>query len=194
MMITNIKIGNDSTKYTIDTYGLFDQENELDMILYNMVEDGELKEDFTWDDYEAEYDHKGYVIELARLSHSYIADLLKDSSIVKSLAPFDETQVTSPREYNFKTDSYTLDITYDVKKLADYIAENNDEYVERFKNEWTSRDGFWSFCELYDELTSLVFYIDKIKDDDFDEYREELDQDYPGMDFIEVIAKDKLKG
>lgn len=63
--------------------------------------------------------------------------------------------MSSPKEYNFRTDTINVDISKtDVLKLFTYIKDNSlkNEVFAGIKNATTSRDGysaFYSYCELF---------------------------------------------
>lgn len=57
--------------------------------------------------------------------------------------------MTHPREYNFTTDSCDvkfLGVTPEVlAKICEILSDNEEKVSEWIKEEWSDRDGFWSF-------------------------------------------------
>lgn len=165
-----ITLGNEFTQYTIDTYGTFTADSELEYELEGLVDDDKLKADYTWEDYDWDFDHKQYVADLAQLSAGYIADLFKDDKILTSIS-YEENSASSPREYNFITDSYGLEITFDENLLNDYIRENEKEATEYFHSRHDSYDGFISFIHCYHWEWKVAFYLNsKFDNDEYFDY------------------------
>ena len=121
-----------------------------------------------------------------------------------------ETYFT-PREYNFKTDQ--LDFVLDINKSGLLRAlkklENNKDFEQYLKDNFSSYDGFWSFTpnnykELYKEITTegdeycqsisaLIWYLakDSKKDIELEIYEEWSGNGYGGLDYKLVVDKDE---
>tara|TARA_R110000787_G_C13427322_1_gene445332 strand:+ start:410 stop:1120 length:711 start_codon:yes stop_codon:yes gene_type:complete len=54
-------------------------------------------------------------------------------------------KTVSPKEYNFTSDSINCEITYNARKLKDYINDNFEAYTKYISDRYTSCDGFSSF-------------------------------------------------
>lgn len=54
-------------------------------------------------------------------------------------------KVYSPKEYNFKTDSLDVTISFDKKQLFQYLVENKKILAGYFEDTYTSKPGFSSF-------------------------------------------------
>ena len=80
-----------------------------------------------------------------------------ESPIIDALSEFnidiDSINVvnySSPKEYNFSTDSFNLD--FEVKDKSTFVSQlldnlDNDTFKTWLKENYTSRSGFWSFIE-----------------------------------------------
>lgn len=130
MKITTIS---ETLGYTIDTYSLFDPYEAI------------AEDDWTDD---TEIDHEKYVRDLAEhqaeVLNSCIDRYAKTASILKG---FKCTGSSSPREYNFATDSSELEIEFNSVNLMAYIKANMPEFEEYLKENFTSYDGFMSYVE-----------------------------------------------
>lgn len=130
------------TPYTLDTYATFTLDCEE-----SLMDEGK-----TYEDYEWEYDTKEYLAALAANWEKLMTANILDKvilSVTVTGAP------TSPREYNFTTDSAPISITYNPAALQEYIAANQAHYKE---NKRHSVDGYmW----LGDETDAqLIYYME----------------------------------
>ena len=133
---------------------------------------------------------------LAKLSINTIVDLLPDNKIIKSIEYKDNS---SPREYNFSTDSYNMIIDYDRVNLIDYIVNNSEAFNQKVKDSTTAYDGYRPYYD-YNEMVSddramLAFYIDSLlggSDGESDGYMTNM---YEGISDInyETITMNLLK-
>ncbi len=139
-----MKINNLDTKYSIDTYQLFDFNDEMEY--FNL--------DWCYDDYDWTYDNKWYTEALAKQSIKYIKELVS-SDVIQNITL---VSVYSPKFYNYTTDNYVMDIEYDQSELNKFIKKNRDKYIEYSKD-----------LEL-DTHTELCFYINSFDDDMIDDY------------------------
>lgn len=54
--------------------------------------------------------------------------------------------ISSPRFYNFSTDRICAEIKVDYEKLKDYcLISNRDKFDDYLRENFSDRDGFWSF-------------------------------------------------
>lgn len=136
--MNTIKISNLDTKYTIDTYNIFGIEDEMAM--------NELEGDY--DDYNWDYDMRWYVKHLAELATNYINELLDEKIMTIKLV-----DTYSPAYYNYSTDNCSREITYDEKKLDEYINKYIDDYENYDK---------WD----YEEINKVCFYLDSLYNED----------------------------
>ncbi len=125
-----ITINSNDTFFHIDTYSVFTQENDVN---YEM----ELpeNENLTADDFDITYDNDGYRQALATASIDYIKELTADDGIVTDVV---YSNSTSPQFYNYTTDSYTAEWTYNKNKLKKYINDHYNEWVKYTQNEWST--------------------------------------------------------
>jgi hypothetical protein len=133
-MSSKVVIDNRDLAYTIDTYAMF-QNNNDEYIVENLQDE---YPDITWDDIDWEYHHPEYVNNLAHASINILhnALVLHGDGIVQAI---DFVKSGSPQFYNYTTDWYTAEWTIDVEKLRAWIARNELEY-ENFVSEsqWSS--------------------------------------------------------
>lgn len=142
MNIQKLPLTIDDTPYTIDTYSLFTMDNEE-----AIMDDGK-----TYDDYEWEYDNKGYVQALADNWLKLMRGNIIDPVI---LAIESDGPAYSPREYNFKTDNAPISITIDRDALNAYIETNKEKYEKEKRH---SYDGYIWLGEEIDNM--LMFYLE----------------------------------
>lgn len=123
--------------YTIDTYQTFSPD---------LLDD-------SWFDEESEFDFEQYVNDLAELHAQVINDFLPCDG-VKSVQVVD---AHSPQEYNFYTDKASLDIEVDLDFLLSYAEKHKQELDEFLHDNFTSRDGFWSYTpNSYKDLLEAI--------------------------------------
>lgn len=132
------------TPYTLDTYATFpiDCEDQI-------IDDGK-----TYEDYEWEYDIENYLQALAdnweKLMRANILDnVLKNITVTG--------KATSPRFYNYTTDSAPITIEYDEKALHAYIDAHRAEYEAKKRR---SYDGYMWLGEEEDAM--LIWYMETV--------------------------------
>lgn len=130
---------------TVDTYQTFTGDSSDQMFLENQMEQGESGE---YDDYDWEYDNAAVHKGLAEASIEAIVDQFckpGGAEIIQSIE-FDSTW--SPKEYNFKTDSYTARYVLNVLELERWAGNNFSlpDYVRDFHQ---SYDGYMDFVSTY---------------------------------------------
>lgn len=135
------------TPYTLDTYQTFTLDDEEDRIIENLREDTGL--DLTYHDVVWEYDINGFVKALAEKRLEVLRGNIIDDVI---LAIDDNTDISSPKEYNFKTDNCFNVYMVDIDALNKFIADNKNDYEQ---NKLRDRDGFWWFGD--DNQTKLNY-------------------------------------
>jgi hypothetical protein len=137
------------TPWTIDTYSTFtfDDHDEREIENYNQENGTEL----TYDDFEWEYDHKGYVKQLADNWLDFMRDNIIDD-VILAIEP--DGEPWSPKFYNFSTENQNIKFTVDYAKLTEYIEANREHYQ---KNKIGSCDGFMWFGD--DDQTMLHYYL-----------------------------------
>lgn len=135
-MTTTIDIDSRDLAYTIDTYGMFtgestdESESEYYRDEYNLTDD-------EWRSISFDYDHAEIVKALASSSIQLLDENLVQhgSGIVKAV---DLRSTTSPKFYNYTTDSYIATWTVDVKKLENYIKADQAKYNSFEREHWYS--------------------------------------------------------
>lgn len=148
------------TKYTIDTYSTFtsDDYELMEMEKYN----SEYSTNHDYSDFDWKYDHEAILKNLSNNSISYILQEI-DKNIIQSIEVKD---CRSPREYNFTTDSYTVEVEYNDIELNKYINDNLQGFKDYCKEACTSYDGYMAF-NSYDEaiekdLFKVLYYVDSL--------------------------------
>jgi hypothetical protein len=145
---------------TIDTYQIFDLERETESMIesYNEAHGT----DAEYDDLDIDYDLEGYREHLAELSVQCLSEELSGDPIIKGIKLIGSS---SPREYNYTTDSYTAEFDYDHTKLIDWIAERSDLFRKYLKDsgwEWTVQDSDWNDPQKISEdatVAMIAYYI-----------------------------------
>lgn len=132
------------TPYTIDTYSTFTMDGDE-----ASIEDGK-----TYDDYEWEYDKKGYVQALAENWQKLMRENILNEVILNVTVT---GPASSPREYNFKTDNAPIDIEYNAEKLSAYIEANRAKYDEEKRK---SYDGYMWLGEEIDNM--ILWYLETV--------------------------------
>lgn len=144
-----MQIINTNTKYTVDTYQTFDTP--------------EMEEE----DYNTDYNMDGVIKDLSNNSIDYIKNVI-DSNIIQDIK---YTSSTSPREYNFNTDSYIMDVEYNAINLNTWIQENINAYKNYCLEVTTPYDGYMPFREyevmLLDDISRIEYYINSTYNDDY---------------------------
>lgn len=178
-----IRIDNRDLAYTIDTYGMFDGSHATESELEYIQEEHALTDDETRE-LEFDYDHAGVVRDLAGHSVNLIWNNVRnDDGIVKDVT-LDKT--TSPRFYNYTTDSYVAIWDINVLKLKKWIRDNYDKF-ELYRDEhWNDdyklnkreHDGTVnrSYDPEYIIIAMLDFYTREVyEEDDYNEYMNEIE-------------------
>lgn len=129
-----ITINSNDTFFHIDTCSIFTLENDVDCEMEYILELPE-NEKLTVDDFDVDYEMDGYRQALAAASIDYIKDLTANGGIITNI---EYANSTSPMYYNYTTDSYTANWTYNANKLKKYINDNYDKWVKYTQNEWST--------------------------------------------------------
>lgn len=132
----NIIIDSRDLNFTIDTYGTFTGDNAGESMTEFAVEEYGLDINAV----NIDYDMPTIRRELAEASVSILQEYFIDNGryqdadgIVKSITLIGDT---SPKYYNYTTDSYTADWLIDEDKLKAIILANWDAYKRFVENEW----------------------------------------------------------
>lgn len=168
--------------YTIDTYNTFNFDYEIENILYNQEE---VNEPSTYDDYNWEYDHAGYVQALAE---NWLV-LMRENIIDDVVLAVDlDGKACSPREYNFTTDDCNVTYTVDVDKLNAYIKANQSDFDQ---NKIKSDDGFvWLGDETQQKLHYYLLH-ESIKGYSDEYYMSDVFERVPAYDYISYTLIEK---
>lgn len=74
--------------------------------------------------------------------------------------------IDSPKYYNFTTDRIEVDVKVDYDKLKEYCLVKNREDFDKYLHEnFTSRDGFWSFIHNNVEDFESELDLEPVEDD-----------------------------
>jgi hypothetical protein len=106
---------------------------ERDIDCYNEENGTEYDEE----EFNIESDYDGWIESLAMASIECLEDELKDDEVIKNIRFI---KWRSPKYYNYTTDSYEAEYTYDDKKLIKWIADNEEGWKE-FSSKW---DYYWN--------------------------------------------------
>lgn len=172
-------------KYINWTCAIFPGFYESDLYnsdtLYNInysQDEGDPELDF----YEGGFDE--YCQSVAKQAAELLAcDLDQDQEIIKE-SRF--VALHSPRFYNYETDKIECELDLDWPALLAWIKKNLDSFDEYLKNNFTSRDGFWSFVPNnakeffndldndFDRLSQVIIEYYILEHLDLDLWREHL--------------------
>jgi len=143
-----IKLSSRYTPYTIDTYGTFTSDDDIDRICE--------REECGYDDIDWEYDMLGYCQALSDNRLELLRENILDDVIIDIKKDGD---VYMPQYYNYGGDEVSNIYVVNKKALQDFISKNKDDYG---KNRIESCDGFlW----LGDENTTMLeYYINKVSE------------------------------
>lgn len=123
-----IEIDNrDTQNVHIDTYGYFTSESYDECELENLRED---YGDVDYDDFEWEYNHENIVKDLADSSIEVIEQAMKYTEYAEIITAIELVRSFSPRYYNYTTDGYKMNVTYNATKLHEYMSSHYDEIVK----------------------------------------------------------------
>ena len=137
-----ININNlDTDMVHIDTYQMLTGDNFTDYELETLQEQ---YPECTYDDFEWTYDHENIVKDLAMASIDILSNAI-DNDIIKSI---EYVSSTSPRFYNYTSDSYIMAVTVDEKELNEYIQLNFIE-LRKILASWTTatKNSEWYVTE-----------------------------------------------
>ena len=97
-------------------------------------------------------DWKGYEREVGKKFTQLLSDrievwkIMDGSPSSEILSNLEFKDIYSPREYNFTTDKVEIDMNVDIDGLEEYCFKTNRAKFDGYLHEnFTSRDGFWSF-------------------------------------------------
>jgi len=137
-------------------------DTDFDMTLENINQDrqdNDLMDKIYFDD--IEYDFKKYMESVSKDWTSVVESKLKELGLIKSIK-FES--ISSPREYNFSTDSVNCTIEYYPAKLMKFIKTNREAIEKYIHDKHTSRDGFISFQS--NDLDEWIEDLNKFKNPD----------------------------
>lgn len=134
-----IEINSLDLGYTIDTYGMFTGESTDESESDHYREEYNLTDD-EWRTIGFDYDHPEIVKALANSSVQLLDENLVQhgSGVVMAI---DLRSTTSPRFYNYTTDSYRADWTIDESKLIDYINQDTAKFANHLVESWNEFIG-----------------------------------------------------
>lgn len=152
---------------TIDTYGIYKGEGVDEQIIDDYNE--EHNTDYSYDDFDWNYDHKQIVKDLAE----YRAKALEnDVGIIHSVKVL---ETGSPREYNFSTDWAMFEIDYDEDEVEKYVKDTKEKY-----DGWYRDSGWYSSTEWRDDddprraenirIAKLDYYLNTKALPEFDDW------------------------
>ena len=113
----------DTENIHIDTYEMLKGDSAAESEIKNYNEQN--KTDLNYDDFNWTYDHEQIVKDFATESIGVLGGEV-NRNIIKSIK---YVSSTSPRFYNYTTDSYVMDVDVNSKALLQYIKENKIEII-----------------------------------------------------------------
>lgn len=131
--MTTTTINSQDTMFTVDQYQTFNLDAETEYLIQDYNDNNNTN--YSYDDFNIEYDMDGYLKELSDCSIDFINELFKDDSIVKSVRLL---EYSSPKFYNYSTDSYSAEWKYNSKKLKLFIDNKWDDFCKFLADEWRS--------------------------------------------------------
>jgi hypothetical protein len=141
----------------IDTYQMLTGDSFVESEIDNLREI-EKDDALTYDDFDWSYDHKAIVKEFALASIEILENAI-DHDAIKSI---EYVSSTSPRYYNYTSDSYIMAVEVDVDNIDDYIAANQKELkeiVSDYAVRTANDDNFvYTFTPLSEIKTSDLYY------------------------------------
>jgi hypothetical protein len=185
--IRTVTISSMFSWFSIGTYGSYfeldDDGQDSSQEIEYLIEEGQLPDSFNdldWREQEKigqiEYDHAGYLDALVDASVDYVQDMVSGADRYQtgfqgliSEVQLVDGSIRSPREYNFSTDSYDIEITFNPNLVEEYIETNRETYDKYVEETWTSYDGFWSHIGADDDETKLYFVLQQIAKSEYDE-------------------------
>jgi len=184
MIKKEIELESMFTPYTLDTYNTFTLDNEEDIIIENLSKD--TGNSLTYNDIDWTFNMDGFIKALAARRLEVLRNNIIDN-VILSIA--DNTDITRPREFNFKTDNCFNVYTVDAEALDKFIDDNRADYEA---NKLKNSDGFWWFGD--DNQTKLNYYMAKTcygeKESQFEAYYYDM---LDGFDYREFIDYKLIK-
>ena len=183
-----ININNlDTENITIDTYSMFTGEGFEECELENLRENNSSAE---YDDYDWTYNHAEIVKDLAHASIEILEQAIKYTEYAKIITGITYLKSTSPKFYNYTTDSYLMAVTVELKPLNKYIEKNHAEILARASRYDDSVvDGIVSLESM--QHAAICHILDNcISEDDYKMSMWELEQEtYSNNVIYKLIAK-----
>lgn len=99
--------------------------------IFDIPEDKYFEDFVNWDEY---HEH------IAKEMCSEVQHLLSDF-----VSQINYEKVSSPKYYNFETDAIHCEITFNHKKVMNYLKENYEAFSKYIRDNYSSRDGFISY-------------------------------------------------
>jgi len=118
-----------------------DEDNEINYVNDERESKGWSPLDF--DKFEFDYDH--YHTEIAKESVNWVENIV--NGIFKNKIQVNFESIQSPKYYNFSNDSINVNYVVNeefLKEMMGYLNTNKEEFAHYIKENYTSRDGFFS--------------------------------------------------
>ena len=132
MKTKRITLDNRNVELSIDTYQTYTGDGTFEymeqMAAEHYTEDTGKEFDYDTHEIERECNMAAVVESLAKASLDIFVNELKTEALKKILSNEKFIVATSPKEYNYTTDSYTFEADIDLTELDEYIAEHKEEY------------------------------------------------------------------
>ena len=122
-------------------YGTYlepDTEEQNEIYYYNQ----ENNTDYDYDNFNWFYDDYYKIVNIN--SCNFVEDILQKMNLIKSIT---YENMSSPKEYNFATDSINIEVEISAKQIAfilDYLKEHKTNFSAYLLDHYKSRDGFLS--------------------------------------------------
>lgn len=147
-----INLNSNNTPFTVDMYQTFNGDGNDDQIIEAYNEQNNT--DYSCDDFDWSYNTKAILEGLSNKSIEYIKDNHTDDIIIG----VELVSTSSPKYYNYTTDSHAAAYQIDDIKLLQYINKNKDDFFN-----WC-KDQPWHIDISTDILDDnmLIYYISKL--------------------------------
>lgn len=162
------------TPYTIDTYNVF---------TFDRVDNAFIEDDRTYDDYEWEYNHAGYVQALADNWEVLMQKNILDDVILGVTL---DGKAYSPREYNYTTDNAQVVFTINYDALLAYIEKNKEAYDRDHIRDY---DGFWWLGDEDDTMLHYYLHTKTLETYPESEYMQDQDRGVSAYEYVEAKIK-----
>ncbi len=120
----------DTEKIHIDTYGMLTGDSFVAYELDGLQEQHNNNE-LTYDDFDWDYDHPAIVKEFAKHSIATVLQAIAHTPYADIITGITYVESGSPKYYNYSSDWYRAEVSYNLVKLNEYVKANYDAILEK---------------------------------------------------------------